>query len=35
MNELVAIACAVAGGILCWGVTAENLFHKRRDRQND
>jgi uncharacterized membrane protein (GlpM family) len=28
MNELVAIACAVAGGILCWAVTAENLFYK-------
>ena len=34
MNELAAIACAVAGGILCWCITAENLFY-RRDRNND
>lgn len=35
INDFVAIACAVGGAILCWCVTAENLFYKRRDRHND
>jgi len=32
MDDLIAILCSVGGAILVWGITAENLFYKRRDR---
>jgi hypothetical protein len=32
MDDFIPILCSVAGAILVWGITAENLFYKRRDR---
>jgi hypothetical protein len=32
MDDFLPILFSIAGAIVVWGITAENLFYKRRDR---